>query len=337
MLHAQEPAILYAGRWYLLVIPISALVAMTRYPLQGRSDFVAWNAMRLAPNIMWVGVLVLAWACARAVPTFVAAANLFAMVFLFFPFAALVSRRVPGRFLPDPDKWPSMLRYGFPCMLTMMPQVLNLRLDQMLMAGFLPPRELGLYVVAVAWSNASWPVVNAVGAVIMPAVASASYDTQGAQRLATGARATVALALVFCVLIAAITPSAIVIFFGEGFKKSIPAALVLVPASSILGLNFVLQEGLRGMGRPYAALQAELAGLVTTAAALAAMLRPMGIMGAAVASLLGYSTVTVVLLRSARRYAGMSLTALVLPRMAELRSGLEMLVYLLSRSAVAKK
>jgi O-antigen/teichoic acid export membrane protein len=82
--------------------------------------------------------------------------------------------------------------------------------------------------------------------------------------------------------------------------------LVLVPAAGVLGLNLVLQEGLRGLGRPYAVLQAELAGLAVTAVALVALLYPMGILGAAIASLLGYSTVTVVLLLGARRYAGMS-------------------------------
>jgi O-antigen/teichoic acid export membrane protein len=92
-----------------------------------------------------------------------------------------------------------------------------------------------------------------------------------------------------------------------------------MPAAGVLGLNLALQEGLRGMGRPYAVLRAELAGLAVTAFALIAMLRPMGIMGAAIASLLGYSTVSAVLLINVRRYSGMPIADFLLPRFDEIR------------------
>jgi O-antigen/teichoic acid export membrane protein len=334
MLRAEAPAIISAGRWYLLFVPISALVGMPTHPLRGRSDFAPWNLMRLMPNTLWIVVLMLAWACSRTVPTFVAAGNLIALSLLAMPFAALVARRVPGPFTPDLQKLPSMLEYGLPCMMTGMPQMLNLRLDQMLMAALLSPRDLGLYVVAVAWSSAAAPLLNAVGAVMTPAVASATDAAHGARRLAAGARITAALAIMLCLILGAMTPVAIVLLFGEHFRASIPAALILVPAAGILGLNLVLQEGLRGMGRPYAVLRAELAGLAVTAVALIALLRPMGIMGAAIASLLGYSTVSAVLLINARRYAGTSPRELLLPRPGELRLTLVRLAALVRPSEV---
>jgi O-antigen/teichoic acid export membrane protein len=77
------------------------------------------------------------------------------------------------------------------------------------------------------------------------------------------------------------------------------------------------------MGRPYAVLRAELTGLAVTAVALIALLRPMGIMGAAIASLLGYSTVSAVLLINARRYTGMPFADFLLPRFDEIRLILE--------------
>ena len=72
-----------------------------------------------------------------------------------------------------------MLTYGLPCMMTGLPQMLNLRLDQIAMAALLSSRELGLYVVAVAWSGGAAPLLNSIGAVLLPAVA-ASADRQQA-------------------------------------------------------------------------------------------------------------------------------------------------------------
>ena len=105
-------------------------------------------------------------------------------------------------------------------------------------------------------------------------------------------------------------------------SASLLAALILVPAAGLLGVNFSLAESIRGLGRPYAVLRAELLGLVVTAIALAAMLRPLGILGAALASLLGYSTVTLALLAGVRRIAGTSIASLIVPRPAEMKRGL---------------
>jgi O-antigen/teichoic acid export membrane protein len=331
MLHAQASAIVRDGRWYLLLVPIFALVGMLPNSLRGRGDFASWNFTRVMPNILLIGVLVLAWISSHAMPTFVAIANLVVLALLAFPFAALVASRVPGPFTPDLQKLPKMLHYGLPCMMTGMPQMLNLRLDQMLMAALLPAHDLGLYVVAVAWSGSAAPLLTSVSAVMTPAVASATDVAQGARRLAAGTRGTAALALVLCVILAVFTPIAITSLFGKAFSASIPAAVVLMFAAGVLSLNLVLQEGLRGLGRPYAVLRAELAGLVVTVVALATMLRPMGIMGAAIASLLGYSMVLGVLLINARRYASVSLRELLLAQLTEIRRTFESLLLLIRR------
>jgi O-antigen/teichoic acid export membrane protein len=319
LLHAQTHTTVIAARWYLIIVAILASQGMLAHPVRGRGDFAAWNSMRVLPAAMTVAAMGLAWAIGRSVPTFVATELLVAQALLFFPFCVIVWHRVPGSFHPDRHKWPSMLGYGLPCMMTGMPQMLNLRLDQMLMAALLSPQDLGLYVVAVAWSAAANPLLDAVGVVMAPTVASATDATQGARRLAAGARITTTLAIIICLSLAAVTPVAIVLLFGERFTASIPAALVLMPAAGVLGLNLTLQEGLRGMGRPYAALRAELAGLAVTAIALIALLRPMGIMGAAIASLLGYSTVNAMLLINAQRYAGIAIADFLLPRLDEIR------------------
>lgn len=320
LLHAQAPAIVRAGRWYLLLIPVFALVGMMLHPLRGMGDFARWNLMRLMPAAMWLAVLIAAWGFSRATPTFVAAANLVGLALLIVPFGALVTRRIPGPFTPDPQKFSAMLGYGLPCVMTSVPNLLNMRLDQMLMASLLPPLDLGLYAVAVAWSDAARPLLNAIGAVAMPSVAAASGQQEAARRLAIRSRMAVVVALPVCLAIAIATPFAVPLLFGPRYSGSILAALVLVPAATVLGSNAVLAEGLRGFGAPSVPLYAELAGLVVTVVGLKTMLVPFGIMGAALASLLGYAAVGAVLLFGARRITGVSVAALTVPRVRELEA-----------------
>jgi O-antigen/teichoic acid export membrane protein len=325
LLHAQSPTIIRAARWYLFIVPIYATVGMLHNPLRGLNDFVPWNILRICPLLTWFVVLALAWIFGRTTPTVLAGANLAGLSALLVPSMLIVRRRIPRPFLPDYRNLGSMLQYGIPCVTTKVPQVLNLRLDQMLMAAIIPPQQLGLYVVAVAWSSASEPLIGAVGAAILPSVASANKPQDAARRFGEGARIASLLAFATGAALTIATPLGIAVLFGAQYRGSIPAALILVPAGAVLGLNYVLQEGLRGLGQPYAVLQAEFAGLVVTGLALVLMLRPLGITGAALSSLLGYSTVTAGLLANAKRFTGSSPAALLCPRVDEIRLGLRRL------------
>jgi O-antigen/teichoic acid export membrane protein len=323
LLHAQDAGIINAARWYLLIAPIWALQGMLPPLLRGIGDFALWNLMRLMVPVCAVAVLLIAWLTGEETARFIAFGNLAFNLLLFVPFLCLAGRRIKGSYSPERALIRQMLEYGLPCAITVVPQTLNLRLDQMLMAALMPPRELGLYVVAVAWSAAVSPLLTSIGAAILPSVAGAPNHELAVARLSQGARAACAVALSVCTAVMMVTPMALVYLFGANFRGSIPAALVLVPAAGVLGINLALQESIRGLGFPYTVLRAELFGLAVSGALLAVSLRPFGIMGAAVSSLLGYAAVMAALLASAKRLAGLSARELLCPSTRDFRIGLE--------------
>jgi len=222
-----------------------------------------------------------------------------------------------------------MLGFGLPCVISTMPQTLNFRLDQMLMAGLLPARVLGLYVVAVAWSGATAPLLSALGAVLFPRVASQPNREQQARALAQGSRLAILASLVLAVAVIALTPRMVPFLFGTKFAAAIPAALVLVVAGAISAFNLVTEEGLKGLGCPSAVMWAEFGGLVVTAVSLWLMLRPLELMGAALASLFGYSAVAILLVASERSLTGYSLASLLCPTVDEVQTGWRRLQILL--------
>jgi O-antigen/teichoic acid export membrane protein len=319
VLSAQAPDTIAAARWYLLLLPIQTLGAMPFHLLRGRSDFAAWNALRFAPAIGWLAILLVAWRLGAARPSVVASLYLALLALLAVPTLLIARRRVAGSLRPDPRAWRPMLGYGLPSMLSGVPQLLNLRLDQLLMAALLPPQMLGLYVVAVTWSTAVAQLPNALGSVLFPRTAAQSDARQRAQVLAQGTRLAVLSAVAVGAAVALITPVAMPLLFGAQFGAAVPAALVLVAAAAVSATNSVLEEGLHGLGRPVVALWAELAGLVATATALLLLLVPFGIMGAAVASLLGYGAVTCTLALCIRRLTGCSLSTLFWPNQRDIR------------------
>ena len=96
LLSAQSVHVIQAARWYLLLIPVMALVGMPFNALRGRSDFLIWNALRLTPNIGWLIVLIAACSLRAATPQWLAGTFLVVLSLLFVPVFVVTRRRVPG-------------------------------------------------------------------------------------------------------------------------------------------------------------------------------------------------------------------------------------------------
>src|SRR5204863_7031509 len=86
----------------------------------------------------------------------------------------------------------------------------------------------------------------------------------------------------------------------------VPEALVVV-ASGQNAINGAHEELLRGYGRPAATLRAESAALVVGVPAVLLLLPRLGLTGAAIGSLAGSATATVVLLFKSRHAAALQM------------------------------
>ena len=320
LLSSQDLTTVAASRWYLLIGVGYALAAIPQTVLRGTGDFAWWNGLRFVSTAVWAAAIGAAWWSGRMTAEYLAAANLVLMLALGIPATALgVLRRIAGPFVPDVSMWRPMLRFGVPSALTSVPYTLNLRLDQMLMAALLPAAMLGLYAVAVVWSMALSPLFSAVAVVFFPHVASVPERRAQVRSFVAVARLACGLTVAAGLGGAAVTPWMLPAIFGEAFEPALDAAIILMFGSALLGLNQVLEEGLRGLGAPSAVLWSELGGLAVTALVLPPLLRSYDIVGAAIASLIGYAAVAALLLICARRVSGCTVIDMLVPSATELR------------------
>jgi O-antigen/teichoic acid export membrane protein len=318
LLSAQNAQVVSEARLYLLVGITAMLGQVPLNAIRGRSDFLLWNSLRVIGTILGLLPLVLAWLLHRCTSEFVATLNLIFWGVLYnLIILLLIPFRLPGPYQPNFRDWKPMLSFGLPCVVTVLPQTLNLRLDQMLMAAILVPQTLGLYVVSVAWAGIMTPLFQSVSIVLFPHIASNSSRTEQAVVLGRIVRLGVPFAVCLAGLMALITPLAVPLIFGVRFQASVASAVVLVVAGAVLGINQLLEEGLRGLGAPKAVMWSEFAGLILTFLLLAFLLKPMGIMGAALASLLGYSAVAIQLFYWTHILIGCSISSLLFPSVSE--------------------
>ena len=316
-LRHYDPSVVRAAHLYLLLIPLTVLISLPFQLTRALGRFGLWNALRIMPGLGWLAILFISFQIPSISPEALALAYLG-----FLGVEAVVITTVCLRVFAG-EKWfdrpaaRKLFGYGIPSGLGAVPQFLNLRLDQMLIAGFLSPAALGLYVVAVSWSGISGMALSAVGPVLFQRMAAEPEVVHARAIFGQATRAAVVVGAATAVAFACVTPALMTALYGSAFRACVPAALILVGANAIAMTNNVLEDGLRGLGDPRAILRAELLGLIVTAAALALLLGPLGIIGAAIASVVGYAGVSAGLAVSLKRH-GVTLDDTFRPRAADI-------------------
>ena len=318
ILAAQPIEVRQAARWVLLAVPLYVAIVVGINTVRGASKLIHWNLLRLLPGAGWLVFLAGAWLWGMKNPVSIALGYIAVLACIVVPTLWITARLVPSSWSPSPKLAAPMLRYGLPLAGAAIPQTLNLRLDQILIGAFLPPYQLGLYVAAVAWSTAVFLMPNAIGNVLFPKIASsAASQAQRAEFLAQGVRIGILTSGTVGIFLLALTPYAIPLLFGGAFAAAVPVAYVLIFAAMICALNIIFEESLRGLGDTRAVFWGENVGVGMTVLALALLLPRFGIIGAGVASILGYGTTCAVLIFRISDATGFSLASL-LPRRADL-------------------
>ena len=304
VLSAQTESAVATTQVYLWFIPITVTLTIGYQSLRGLGRFGVWNVMRILTSLVWLAVLLVAWLTSRTTATFLALGNLVGLTLLLPIVGVVLAMVVRGWTWPDYRTWRPLMQFGLPTVLSAIPVLLNMRLDQLVMAAFLPARSLGLYVVAVTWSTIMSPILTAVGMVLFPQVASMGSQRAQIEMVAMVSRLSAGVSVLLALALGLVTPLGLPLLFGEDFRPAVLPAMILVGAGAIANVNQVLEEGARGLGYPVFALRAEVGGLVATVVGLWFLLQPLGIIGAAIASVLGYTTVTALLLWQLRRSLG---------------------------------
>jgi O-antigen/teichoic acid export membrane protein len=279
------------SRLSLLLVPLLLLGSASHQALRGGRRYGPWNAIRLVMPAAWLAGVTAVWWTGHGdvrllAVSFIAAAALFAAAGCATAWRLLEGPATFDRSLARP-----MLAYGGPTMMTSMPQWLNVRLDQLLMIALLDTHAIGLYAVAVAWGGAAQPLSTVLAHVTVPTLAGSRDPQERARALY---RAGVAAALVSGLALLAATPLFEPMVFGREFAAAVPAALIMAVAGTLMGVNAVGAECLRGIGRPRAPLIAESVGLVVTVLSLPVLIPLAGIVGAAASSVVSYAAIMIV-------------------------------------------
>ena len=207
---------------------------------------------------------------------------------------------------------PSLVHFGYRTQVTSLTNYFNQRVDQLFLSLLVPPRELGLYVVAVTLSTTVTIFPQAAGIVTF-SKGSSQHSDDARITIGESFRASLVWLLVACAALYALAPFLIRLVFGAAFQGSILACRILLPGAMMIGLKQVLYNGSSALGRPGLPSVAEGASVAVTAVGLYLLVPRYGYIGAAIISTVAYTISFIVMLGLARRLLGLSLRNLFVP------------------------
>lgn len=310
----RSPAVMRLVHIYLLIIPAIICWELMRGLLEGARRF---DQVAIA-RITYFGIQVSGYVglylggyltIATATFTIICAV----LTSLTFSVIALQRQMRPG-WKPSWTEMRKSLHYGlrdYPGVLT---EFTTLRLDQLMLGGLASSSAIGLYFVAVPLAEITARLASSVADALMPEVAASSRHEEAMCLLTRSLRLTLYAHLCLLIPLWLATPVILRVVYGEGFLAATETLRLLLIASVLWSLGTIVISGLNGFGHPALSTTARLAAAIVTALSLLYWLPTLGIEGAALSSLLGYTVMLAVALFCLVRRCGISLWEVLRPR-----------------------
>ncbi|HMR32548.1 MAG TPA: oligosaccharide flippase family protein [Geminicoccaceae bacterium] len=163
---------------------------------------------------------------------------------------------------------------------------LALYLDRLVLVALVAPVDFGLYVVAFNLSRLVMVIHTALGAVVLPSMTGVGVET--AKAIHDRAFRLVALAVAMAVPAAAVLGSPVLtLLYGDDFAAAYLVLVILVGEAALTCLCQVTAQLFLAVGRPGFASSAQAVSFVTAAIGMVVLVPMAGVVGAAVAVVLG--------------------------------------------------
>jgi O-antigen/teichoic acid export membrane protein len=281
VLREQDPAIVFASQIFMALLFVNAIDGTAISTVRAHHRIPLWNALRSGPRVLWLLVVAAFFALGTTEPVRIALVYLALYFGLSLAMIYAVRGYLRGQWLPQASLWPRLLRFGLPVAAGVAPRLLNQRIDQLIIAAILPPRELGLYAVAVAWTGLGQLPAATIQAVSFSKI-SGMRELEVQLRFIRGAVGAVAVStLAVAAALAVATPLAIRWAFGPDFRDATPLAWILLLAVVLRSVAWMLQIGMQGIGQPTVGMYSQWSGLVLLVPTALALLPRFGAVGAA--------------------------------------------------------
>jgi len=185
-------------------------------------------------------------------------------------------------------------------------QFVSYRFDVLLVGLWVGAAGLGVYAVGVMFAEALWLIPNALGTVLLSHT-SRSETAAADRRIRVVFPVAMMIVLAIAGVLSLASPLIAGGYLGPGYHQVPVVTWVLMPGAIALSGSKILANELTARGYPGTNTLAAACGAITTVGVDLLLIPRFGIVGASVASSIGYAATFVFTLSAFRRRAGVAL------------------------------
>lgn len=201
-------------------------------------------------------------------------------------------------------------------------QILNLRLDLLILSSVTAHAVVGQYAVAVSATSVVWLLPQALSDVLYPRAAALSGGSEHADALKLAETKSLRHGLLAVVVVGVISGLGLLFLtvpvFGASFHPTIALGLILLPGVSALGLAAILSAAVTGRGRPELLLIQAMVVTPPTVLLYALLIPHFHATGAALASTASYIASFLLVALFFQRVTGLNPLRIMLPTRSEI-------------------
>ncbi len=280
---------------------------------QGYLDMMTWNLLRGVVALGYLLAIGLAWLSGHA------SVEGFATAYILSTAAALVLGLVllaQRGWIGVRARWSTvrgLLVYGAKVHVGEMLNSARQKIDQALVALWLPHADLGLYVVALTVANGPLILAQTLANLAFPKV---SQQTEIAGKILVFGRYfrfTLAVTIATTAVLLVLNPWLVPLLFGQAFAPAALIANIMLLGLPAAAAKLLFIQALKSWDRSLVIGHAEAIGLVAAAVSLAVLLPLFGIAGAAASLVVANVVAAVAMAASLRRHLDLKLSTLLTP------------------------
>ena len=210
--------------------------------------------------------------------------------------------------------WKRTVKFALPAHGGTVAAYLNYRVDEFIIAALLPPEQLGFYVIAVGLVERLWLLPAAVGRALLP------HITNSTKRDPTLPASISRHVMIWtggaCIILFVLAEIVVETLYSSEFAAAVAPLRWLLPGIFTLSIGKVLVTELLARQKAYCTLSSTGMAVLVNIIGNIVLVPHMGISGAAIASSISYSILSLMLIHYYLRETGLSWRTLV-PRLSD--------------------
>ncbi len=219
---------------------------------------------------------------------------------------------VDGRLLKD------IVKYGLKSYPGTIAQFLSYRFDFFLVAYFLSFAQVGLYALAVSWSELLFYLPDSMAMALFPAIASSRSIKDSNELTAIMTKAVMIIMFVGSIFIFLFAGKLIPLLYTDKFLNSIYPLFILLPGVIMLSVWKIVLSDLAGRGFPQYKSISSTIGMVSNVVLNIVLIPLYGINGASLATTVSYSLTAILAIYWFTKTTGTTLRQLLLVQLEDL-------------------